>query len=98
MSLRSEARAAAADIYTQAVRGLFGLIERRIEWRRANAHLLALEAERMIVLLSSDQGFVAFRKLRTAIWRMRYRKHSALSYAQNQQLAEACVICPESHA
>lgn len=94
MSLRSIAREQAESIYVDAVRGLFALIERRINWRRANAPLLALEAERMIVLLRDDTGFVALRKFRIAVWRARQRKHAARAWAQNRTLAMACKICP----
>ncbi len=91
MSLRSEARRQAEAFYTEAVRGAFGLIERRIEWRRANAELLALEAHRMADLLNDEPRFVAFRKARVRTWRNRYRKHAARAWAQDQILAAACL-------
>jgi hypothetical protein len=92
MSLRNQARKAATDIYRQALQGIFGLIENRIQWRRANACLLALESERMIHLLATARSFVAFRKLRVTIWRTRYRKHAARAYAQNRTTAHACAL------
>lgn len=94
MSLRSEARKQAFAVYREAVRSVVGLILDRIEWRRANAQLLALEAERMIVLLTTDPSFVAFRQLRIGHWRRVQRKHAARAWAQDRKLAMACRICP----
>lgn len=94
MSLRSVARDEAFAVYREAVRSVVGLILDRIEWRRANAQLLALEAERMIVLLTTDPSFVAFRKLRIDVWRARQRKHAARAWAQDRALTMACRICP----
>lgn len=94
MSLRSEARAHAFEIYREAVRSVVGLILERIEWRRANAQLLALEAERMIELLTTDPHFVAFRKWRVGHWRRVQRKHAARAWAQDRKLTMACRICP----
>lgn len=93
MSLRQEAREFAEDAYTKALDGLFQLIENRIEWRRANAHLLALEAERMVVLLKRAPSPVAFRKLKIRIWSARARKHAARAWANDHALAEACQLC-----
>lgn len=90
MSLRDQARREAEDMYREALKGLFRLIEDRIEWRRANASLLALEAKRMIALLRNDPGRVAFRKARIAIWRRIERKHSARAWAADQLAACAC--------
>lgn len=96
--MRAQAREMAAAAYETAVAGLFGLIENRIEWRRANAHLLALEAERMIYLLRTEPGRVAFRRLRIRIWKARYRKHQARAWAADAHLAHACLLddCPGS--
>lgn len=98
MSLRSLAREQAEALYAEAVRGLFGLIEHRIEWRRANAHQLALEAERMIVLLTTDPGRVFLRKLRIGHWRRVQRKHAARAWAADRALTVACKICPPEGA
>ncbi len=92
--MRSEARAHAFEIYREAVASVVGLILERIEWRRANAQLLALEAERMIVLLTTDPSFVALRKLRINHWRRVQRKHAARAWAQDRTLTMACRICP----
>ncbi len=96
MSMRDEARSVAEGLYTEAVRGLFGLIERRIEWRRANAQLLALEAERMVQSLRNRAAYprVAFRNVKIWIWQARYRKHAARAYAENRMLSIACGVCP----
>ena len=96
--MRAHARAMAAEAYKTAVAGLFGLIENRIEWRRANAHLLALEAERMIYLLRTEPGRVAFRGWRIRTWKARYRKHQARAWAADGRLAHECMLddCPGS--
>ena len=94
MSIRDLAREQAEAIYAEAIKGLFGMIERRIEWRRANAQQLALEAERMIVLLASDPRRVFFRKWRIGHWRRVQRKHAARAWATNRMLTMACRICP----
>ncbi len=93
--MRAIAREQAEALYKQAVQGLFGLIERRIEWRRANAHLLALEAERMVVLLTSAPERIPFRKLKIRFWRWKQRKHGARAWAADRAVAMACRICPE---
>lgn len=90
MSIRKDARDIATDIYTRALDGIFGLVERRVEWRRANAPLLALEAREMVTLLREAPGVVWFRKLRIKTWRNRWRKHQARARASNALLAEAC--------
>jgi hypothetical protein len=87
--IRTVAREMAEDIYRETIRGMFGLIVNRIEWRRANAHLLALEAERMVYLLAHDQGFVAFRRARLNHWRRVERKHSARAWASDRVLSAA---------
>lgn len=92
MSLRREARAFAEDAVRSGIDGLAGLIENRIEWRRANAHVLALEAERMVYLLEHDPGRVWFRKARIATWRKAHRKHAARAWAADHALAAACRI------
>jgi hypothetical protein len=98
MSLRDQARQQAEDIYREALKGLFRLIEDRIEWRRANAALLALEAGRMIHLLRTDPGRVAMRRARIAIWRRIERKHKARAWAADQAEACACGIAPDRGA
>jgi|JI10StandDraft_1071094.scaffolds.fasta_scaffold166050_5 hypothetical protein len=91
-SMRQQAREFAEDAVSEAIDGLAGLIEHRIEWRRANAHVLALEAERMVYLLRTDPGRVWFRKARIATWRKMHRKHAARAWAADQALAAACRI------
>lgn len=92
MSPRALARDVAEGIYHEAMRGAFGLIERRIDWRRANPTLLSLEAEAMIAALTADPGFVAFRKLRIAHWRRVHRKHASRALAQDAVRARACGV------
>lgn len=98
--MRSIAREQAESVYRAAVAGLFGLIERRIEWRRANAHVLALEAERMIWLLRDRTTYprVAFRRIKIRVWQYRYRKHAARAHANSKALAQACSLCPKGGA
>lgn len=93
-SLRSDARQFAEDAMQRATDGFFGLIERRIEWRREHPHLLALEAERMVYLLERQRSFVAFRKWRLVDWRARHRKWAARAWAADQQLAAKCGLGP----
>lgn len=90
MTLRAQARKAAASVYRETLEGLFGLIERRIEWRRANAPLLALEAKHMVELLEDAPGFIPFRRWRLADWRNRWRRHEARARAADELLAAAC--------
>lgn len=92
IGLRNVARREAAEIYRAVSRELFGFIERRIEWRRANAPLLALEAKHMVQLLEDAPGFIWFRKARLADWRNRWRKHEARALAADElrMLALAC--------
>lgn len=93
MSLRSDARKFAEDAYKQALRGLFQFVEDRIDWRWANAPLLALEAERMVYSLEHDPRRIAFRKIRIDYWRNRARRFGAKAWAQDHVLAAACGIC-----
>lgn len=90
MSLRDQARKEAETIYREAIKGLFGLIERRIDWRRAHAPLLALEAKRMVFLLRTDPGVVVLRKARINHWRRVERKHAARAWAADKLEACAC--------
>lgn len=92
MSLRSEARQFAEEAVRRGIDGLAGLIEHRIEWRRANAHVLALTAARMVFLLRTDPGYVALRKVRIAAWRKAHRKHAARAWAADQALAAVCRV------
>ncbi|HKY50517.1 MAG TPA: hypothetical protein VJP45_04610 [Candidatus Limnocylindria bacterium] len=48
----------------------------------------------MIELLTTDPGFVAFRKLRVGHWRRVHRVHAARAWAQDRKLAMACRVCP----
>lgn len=97
MSIRNDAREFAENAYKQALAGLFQFVEDRIEWRWANAQLLALEAERMVHLLENDPGRVAFRKLRIGHWRRRQRRFASKAWAQDNALAAACGICNPDH-
>ena len=93
--LRTIATQQAEAVYREVMRGVFGLILERIEWRWDNAALLALRAKRMIVLLTTGPGRVAFRRLRIRFWRARYRVHSARAWAADSLLASACDVWPE---
>lgn len=92
MTMRAQARELAADVYREALAGLFGLIERRIEWRRANAPLLALEAEHMVELLEDAPGVVLFRKARIRTWRNRWRRHEARALAAEDARVRALAV------
>lgn len=90
--MRREAQLFAEQAYTQALRSMFELVERRIDWRWANATMLALRARRMAELLTKDPGRVAFRKARIQTWRRRARRHEARAWATEQALASACSL------
>jgi len=90
MTLRTQARSLAEDAYREALAGMFGLIERRIEWRWAHAPLLALEAERMVWLLERAPGHTPFRRARIKTWTRRHRRHSARAWATSRATAAAC--------
>lgn len=88
--MRAQARELAEQAWRDAVSGLFGFIGDRIDWRRANAPQLALEAERMVYLLETDPGPIAFRKLKIWHWRRVHRKHAARAWAASELLSRAC--------
>jgi len=93
VSLRREAREFADAAVKQAIDGLFGLIERRIEWRRAHPHRLALEHGRMVYLLQREPGFVPFRKARIRRHRRLEMKHASRAWAVDHELASRCGVC-----
>ena len=88
--MRQAARVLAEQAYNDALVGMFGFIARRIEWRRANAHLLALEAEKMIDLLRAADK-VSFRRARIWTWSRRYRRHAARAWASDRLTATRCL-------
>jgi hypothetical protein len=90
MTLRGQAKRWAEDEVRQALAGLFGLVERRILWRRAHAALLAKTAERMVYLLETAPGVILFRTARLAHWRHWQRIHAARAWADDQLIASAC--------
>lgn len=86
MSMRDEARDFAASVIQRAIDGVIGLIERRIDWRRAHAHLLALEAQYMVDHLPRWRWLAILR------WRAQHRKWAGRAWAADHQLACACSL------
>lgn len=80
-------RALARTFVEGVAAAALGLVERRIEWRRANAHELELEARRMVHLLETDPNRVPFRAWRVGHWRRVERKHAARAWAANEAKA-----------
>lgn len=93
MSIREKAKSLAIDAVTEAVTGFWPLVERQVALRWAEADILALEAEHMVMLLKSDPGFVFARKMRIGHWRRRQRRFSARAWAKNPAFAKICKIC-----
>lgn len=69
-----------------AVDGAFGVLERRIEWRRAHAHRLALEAQFMV------EHLPRWRFLARARWRAQARVWQGRAWAEDQELARECGV------
>lgn len=88
--MRKEAQAWALEAYRSALEGVLGFVDRRIEWRWDNAHMLALRARRMAHLLAHAPGRIAARKLRVRYWRAWERRHAAKAWAMNAVEAQAC--------
>lgn len=82
-------RALARTFVEGVAAAALGFVERRIDWRRANAHELELEARRMVHLLERDPHRVPFRNARIGHWRRRERRFAAMAWAQNEAKAIA---------
>lgn len=89
---QKQARETALQMYREALSALGEAIIEFVQWRYANAELLALEAKAMLHSLRTDTQFVAARWLRIAIWRKRYRKHAARAWAKDALLAQTCQL------
>lgn len=94
-AMREDAEKFARDKVTEALQGLFGLIEKQIERRQSAAFAaeMSLKHERLAFLMHNAPFKIVARDARVQRQQRLAMRWSATAYARNAVIAGACKIC-----
>lgn len=97
-AMRDEAEKFARDKVTEALKGLFGIIEHQLERRQSAAFAaeMSLKHERLALLLRAAKFRILAREARIRRHQYLAMRWSATAYARNAVIAGACKVCPPS--
>lgn len=93
--LREDAEKFARDKVTEALKGLFGLIEHQLERRQSAAFAaeMSLKHERLAYLMHTAKFHIVARDARVRRQQRLAMRWSATAYARNAVIAGACKVC-----